>query len=389
MYKKFDGNSLPEYEFIEIRRTLAKFVGLAFFKLGRECLKTVGPNGSIKGPCCDYHRVEGLKEAHALFPKLLKPFGIELDRIDASSDTVFTSLLAVYADFNTQIIVSELILAARRSSAGLSRCLETLFEQFYGPLMEVSHLKGKLQSRAVQIRAILEQTAYSELEATLQAKYPRDLFESNLKNILINIYTSLPSTMLSELVNNTTKKLENSVYAASTEDKIENVSGEKRKIVKKQKQEKPEAVPEEERVELKRADKLEDSLFKDVVIPGRFFRGILEPVDERFAAIIEGDDVNVKRYLAARKKKSTLNGSHSTHPGKILTNNVNKIINKNALLERHNSAERISWETQELTGDESVTSQSKSEIGFRIIKDERNKNAFVQRSNVPGTSPLF
>ena len=213
MNQKCDGK-IPTIEIIEARKHLAKFIGLSLFKLGRECLMRSGPNCAINGPCCSIHRLEGLKEAHELFPKLFEPFGVKFERIDAVSDTFFTSLLAVYADFKTQIIVTDVILflsneiddGPNGATSSLSHRLENLLEIYFGSAMHISYLKGKLQDRAVQIRGILERGGSNKnLIESLQSKYPSDLFESNLKNILKNVYSAFPETFLNELTRVKTK----------------------------------------------------------------------------------------------------------------------------------------------------------------------------------------
>lgn len=327
---KYDGK-VPSIDIIESRKCLAKFIGLTLFKLGRECLAQFGPNFSINGPCCGIHRLEGLKEAHDLFPKLFEPFGVKFEKIDAVSDTFFTSLLAVYADFKTQIIVSEMILILRNNeSTSLSHRLEDLLETYFGSALHIPYLKGKLQDRAVQIRGILERGGSNvNLSECLNSKYPVDLFESNLKNVLRNVYSAFPETFLNELIrlkdDKTIKEKEN--ILKSKQDMQPPFEGLKQA---KSPLKAPQAMKEE------------DSPFKDVIISGKFFRGILEPVDERFAAIIEGRDFNVRQYLEYRKKH---------HPTE------QQVTSKSSLMERHNSAEKISWETQE-------QEENTPEIGF-------------------------
>lgn len=333
-------------EVIEARKRFAKFIGLALFKVGRECLKKFGPNCSVKGPCCEVHRLEGLKEAHELFPQLFEPFGVELDKIDGRSDAFFISLLALYADFKTQIIASDLCLNSERAS---SRNLENLLEIYFGSSMHVTYLKGKLQARAVQFRAILEQES-GDLREALSQKFPADLFESNLKNVLRSVYASFPETFMAELIkNNINDKM--TAMTIKTENKREEAPI--AKAVQRVKQE----------------QKVEQNPFENVVISGKFFRGILEPVDERFAAIIEGREVNVKQYLAQRRRLALLPGDNnsvsastnrqsSKKPKSKTTENTANIttssISKTSLMERHDSAEKISWETQQMSSDEEV-----------------------------------
>lgn len=359
--QKCDGN-IPKIEIIEARKDLAKFIGLALFKVGKECLIAKGPNCSINGPCCSTHRLEGLKEAHELFPKIFEHFGVKFDRIDAVSDTFFTSLLAVYADFKTQIIVSDVILflSSEDGQTSLSHRLENLLEIYFGSAMHLSYLKGKLQDRAVQIRGILERGGSNKnLIESLQSKYPADLFESNLKNVMKNVYTAFPETFLTELTQGKAgnkKKVEaesasvikesaNVVPQKTTETVSSFVNSTTGSNTTKPVTPTPKPAP-----------KTEPEPFKDVIVSGKFFRGILEPVDERFAAIIEARDVNVRQYLSQRKKRAFEGCKKAT----VVAANVKS----SSLMERHNSAERISWETQ----DRSPSPISQPEINI----DERN-----------------
>lgn len=323
-----------------------------------------GPNcGGITGPCCQKHRLEGLEEAHELFPKIFEPFGIKFDKIDSSSDTFFTSLLAIYADFKTQIIVTDLILNSANADS-LSHCLENLLEKFYGPAMNVGYLKTKLQQRAVDLRRILEQSSVLDLKEVLTSKFPADLFESNLKNILRNVYNAYPGTFLSEIIQKKDEVVaevpaatiqsskpggvkvakpvtvsvrvnSNGIISSDTVNRVNN-----------------NVKPSEQLVPAPTA--VTDDPFGDVIISGKFFRGILEPVDERFAAIIEGRDVNVKQYYTQRKKRAAV--APITKKTKTEEN-----MNKLSLLDRHDSAERISWDTQDPLDTKNVKENSPSE----------------------------
>lgn len=375
-------------EIIESRKTFAKFLGLALFKVGLECLKRLGPfSCGISGPCCKSHRLEGLKEAHELFPKLFEPFGIKFDKIDATSDTFFMSILAIYADFKTQIIVNDLIVTCSASSAsstnGLAIRLENLLEIYFGPAMNLNYLKTKLQQRAIDLRRILEQgISRGDLEDVLNSKFPGDLFESNLKNVLRNVYGAFPETFLSEIVSKATgngasepmKLTEPMSLSAATETKKISAPAETKKIsasaeTKAQTMQTPLTKPETCVTE-----PAEPSPFKDVIISGKFFRGVLEPVDERFAAIIEGRDVGVKQYLQNRKRRSNQQAlsAKKTKASKSANDEID-IAAKSSLLERHDSAERISWETQpEIDIENSSSSSSDDEISFQPRNAERD-----------------
>lgn len=362
--QKFEGK-IPVFELIEARKIVAKFIGLTFFKLGRECLMKFGPNCAINGPCCALHRLEGLKEAHELFPKLFEPFGINLNKIDATSDTFFTSLLAVLIDFKTQIVVSDLALKAAKKSSdssklnGLSIHLENLFGDYYGNSMEIPYLKGKLQQRAVQLRGLLEQQQHQQegnLSEILREKYPIDLFESNLKNVLRNVYSAFPETFINELVSKSLEEQEpkkinlvkpidtKSPAVTATTTNIGTTTITTTATVNNNSNNNILAKPSA-------SVNVVENPFKNVIISGKFFRGILEPVDERFAAIIEGRDVHVKQYLNQRKKKNSekINIEQAKKENmRMNTSIINTNTNaKYSLMERHNSAERISWETQQ------------------------------------------
>lgn len=382
MNQKFEGK-FPVSELIEARKIVAKFIGLTFFKLGRECSIKFGPNCAINGPCCALHRLEGLKEAHELFPKLFEPFGIILNKIDGTSDTFFTSLLAVLIDFKTQIVVSDLALKAEKGTdsndfSGLSIHLENLLGDYYGNSMEIPYLKGKLQQRAVQLRGILEQQPQEEkekLSEILRKKYPIDLFECNLRNILRNVYAAFPEPFLSELVRKSLEEpkktdgiksiIDSSPSAIRQEGPSNTIitdtntntkdinNATNRDIINATNKDITNAT-NKDIINATNKDinnTFTESPFKNFIISGKFFRGILEPVDERFAAIIEVRDVNVKQYLNQRKKKNLTSEKITIDQARkeeVIINSVNCSVSnvKSSLMERHDSAERISWETQ-------------------------------------------
>lgn len=362
-----------------------------------------GPNCAISGPCCPLHRLEGLKEAHELFPKLFEPFGINLNKIDATSDTFFTSLLAVLIDFKTQIVVSDLALRSEMifeadnshgtgsgSGSGLSIHLENLLGDYYGNSIEIPYLKGKLQQRAVQIRGLLEQRE-GNLSEILKEKYPIDLFKSNLKNILRNVYIAFPETFLSELVMKNIieeppkKKSVSLTVTANTT--INGVDGESSPFEIKPVEAKAvdtkfgdAIIKQEPSVTVASATNIPitvpstESSFKNVIVSGKFFRGILEPVDERFAAIIEGRDVNVKQYLNQRRKKSANGDKITINQAKKENNTIGDLgnqVNKSSLMERHDSAERISWETQK--SEEPEIKEGKNQ-NYRIVNLNSNNS---------------
>ena len=388
--RKYDGK-VPLIPILDGRKLIAKFIGLSLFKVGPNCRS--GINSGITGPCCSKHQLEGLKESHEFFPKIFEPFGIFLDKIDSKSDTFFTSLLAIYADFKTQIIVKDLIFnlteaSSETSSDGLTYRLENLLETFYGPAMNISYLKTKLQQRTVEIRRIVEQetsssssspSSYKNLIENLSSKFSFDLFENNLKNILRNVYNSFPETFLSELVGNSVDEPKNIIESVADKDTVSEPAIFKAKaIVNEPAIVKTVAIASlsdknvaNDAVIVKDVPKVMESPFKNVIISGKFFRGILEPVDERFAAIIEGRDVNVKQYLSLRQKNSLLPFNKRAKTVKThVASNENMEINRNrntkitttnnaigsnlssanrsSLMERHESAERIGWgETQD------------------------------------------
>lgn len=90
------------------------------------------------------------------------------------------------------------------------------------------------------------------------------------------------------------------------------------------------------------------------MIPGRFFRGVLEPSDVRFASIADATDGEVREYLRAREVQGVAQpvarvqrgrrgrpvargaGDEARVPGDGGT----------GLLARHESAERVGWESQ-------------------------------------------
>ena len=401
MNLKYKGN-IPFNLQIEARKLIAKFIGLSSFKLGKRCLMKFGPNCAINGPCCDEHRVEGLKDAHEMFPKLLESIGINLEEI--SDEAYHVSLLALYADLKNQIVVSELEFQLESTSLlddneNISHYLENLFETFFGPSMHITYLKSKLQSRAVQIRGLLEQQhSKQDLVAKLKEKFPKELFEMNMKNVLQSVYLKLPITQLNLLFkkennnNISEKELISSYESKSISDSEIDIEmdvysndhrGEKDICVNRghEQETKDNVVTKHNGYSDNNKLSESSSPFKGVVISGRFFRGILEPVDERFASIIEGRDVNVKQYLLQRKRKaaSLINSSSKTsgNDNKLERTNVlkskgNSLLNSHSksskfnanansnnnlgntktktssstLMERHNSAERISWETQ-------------------------------------------
>ena len=383
MNQKYNGK-IPSIEIIEARKNLAKFVGLTLFKLGKECLMLKGLNCAIIGPCCSIHRLEGLKESHDLFPKLFEPFGVKFDRIDAVSDTFFTSLLAVYADFKTQIIVTDMILFLSNEieisgqESSLSHRLENLLETYFGSAMHLSYLKGKLQDRAVHIRGILERGGSNKnLIESLQLKYPVDLFESNLRNVLKNVYSAFPETFLTELTSGKGK-------SANIKEKV---TIKERELVSESAKESCKEFFKEPIVESAKenanpiiSESISNTSFKDVIISGKFFRGILEPVDERFAAIIEANDINVRQYLSQRKKRAAMDANGAGNNKKSSAQSAQNI--KSSLMERHNSAERISWETQE----RSPSPISEPEISIK----ETGKSVFMDElefeDRQPGTS---
>lgn len=368
---------------------IAKFLGLALYKIGPDCLIKFGANcGGIVGSCCEKHRLEGLKEAHELFPKILEPFGIKIDKIDSNADSLFMSLLAVYADFKTQIIVSDFILNSSNTDS-LSHHLESLLETFYGPCMNSSYLKTKLQQRAVDLRRILENP--DELEETMRSKYPIDLFESNLKNMMKNIYDFYPATFLNEMLQKRSESENENIKRTSNNNNNNNL---------------PVAVQEPKPVKISAPTKPKSSInlnnnnttsnnspFKDVIISGRFFRGILEPIDERFAAIIEGHDVNVKQYYALRENQANdplfVKKVKSTDRNDSVNNS--SVDNNRSLLSRHDSAERISWETQEQQQQQqqqqqqvhaasvSNNSSSPSQHILRLSRNSRGRRRFTDQ----------
>lgn len=389
--QKFEGK-IPNFELIEARKMVAKFIGLTFFKLGRECLVKLGPNCAVNGPCCALHRLEGLKEAHEIFPKLFEPFGINLDKITAVTDTFFTSLLAVLIDFKTQIVVSDLALMSAKSTCeSLSVHLENLLENYYGNSMDIPYLKGKLQQRAVQIRGLLIQEE-GDLAEKLMEKFPKDLFESNLKNVLRNIYSAFPETLLTEMINKNLQGEEKIIKVTSVNTTVKpTVNTSVNTTVHT-------AVHTTVNTTAGTAnindDDVADEPFKNVIISGKFFRGILEPVDERFAAIIEGRDVNVKQYLSLHRKKAANNEKFAVNQPKKtkisvpveVDNKINRAASS-SLMERHDSAERIAWETQpeNAKNAESTGSEVEEEV-IRVNRPPSNESPrkFSRKTSLNG-----
>jgi hypothetical protein len=352
---RFNGN-VPNNPVVEARKNFAKFIGLALFKLGRECLFKLGPNCAVEGPCCFQHRVDGLREAHELFPSLFVPFDIELSKIDAGCDAFITSLLALYAEMKTQLVIGELIVfleAERDKDSGelnWSHRLENSLETYFGSAMNFSYLRGKLQARAVQIRTILEQNPPERVPEVLRAKFSVELFESNLRNVLRSVYASFPPIQLE-----------------SKWDSVRETEVKQKPTLATKK-----ATPTAPVIE-------EESPFKGMRISGRFFRGVLEPVDERFAAIIEGRDINVKQYLLQRKRLARMNQKRP----KTLEAKPTYPAASN-LLQRHDSAEKIAWESQLPIGHDD-TNENKAEMHKIDAKEESEEEEVVIHSRRPSS----
>jgi hypothetical protein len=332
------------------RKAVAKFLGLAFYKLGKECLVARGSSAALEGPCCGGHCLDGLIQAHAMFGEMLKSFADA--KVDLSS--LQTTIDATLVELKTRIVKGSLlqgVAASDDKASSAERLLSHLISTHFRVEGEPSqYLIQNLNARADALRRVIRESKPSGLESELNAKYSDSLFERGLRNTLKSMYELLPELRLHQLVKfseQQTARLQTAALSPA-QSPVKPVS-----MVPVQ--EVPEALPlaaKGAKIARPVASEAAPRDSASTVISGRFFRGVLEPSDHRFATIADGTHPEVRAYLLERKRRAASQAIRMPDAKTRAVKGVNARAVESAspkghnLLERHDSAEKIGWESQ-------------------------------------------
>ncbi len=396
-------NSEPPFDkVVNGRKLLAKFIGLALYKAGRECVMSRGPDCSIEGPCCLRHRAEGIREAHDMFNDLLKAVEDKISENPAFN----TTIQAIQIELKVRVVFDHLSYAASLES-NISDFLENLILKYF---TGSSYVSEKLNGRAAVLRDIVQNNTATSLPAILESKYPFSLFEGNLRNFLKSIDALFPEVLLGGFVS---RLMEDKNKLSRSASDILSLSRSASKlaspakpvhlhlptkqifssdlVIEKSSPHSPIRIlsPQPHPVAMKRphsvlspvrkptvpivAPEVADDRnpFAGVKIQGKFFRGVIEPSDERFAAIADGNDAQVKHFILERARKAAANfvrtiPKPATKPvtkvpttvtSNVATANVSISTSQQAalatlktnssMLDRQASAQKIAWESQQ------------------------------------------
>lgn len=378
--KRFHSNP-PFDKVLNGRKLLAKFVGLALYKAGRECVLSRGSDCAIEGPCCLRHRAEGVREAHEMFDSLIEA----ADEYITGNSAFRTTIQAIQIELKMRVVIEHLSVSAPLEQ-DIAQCLENLILKYFSGS---SYVMEKLASRAAILRDIVRNNGPTSLASILESKYPFSLFESNLRNFLKSINALFPEELLNELIAHGSEiknKLQRSdsgilslsrsasnlasplreAHVAHHPSLVSDYNGPSEKLLADDA--KPSqssmAQPAKKRVRsvmsprhrpvapIAAPEATNDrNPFTGVKISGKFFRGVIEPSDERFAEIADGTDTQVKSFIIERARKAAgmrTRGIPKQASATADSSAKSRTIAKApSLLDRHASAERITWESQQ------------------------------------------
>ena len=424
--KRFNSDP-PSDKIVNGRKLLAKFIGLSLYKSGRECVMTRGPECSIEGPCCLRHRAEGIREAHDMFNDLLKA----VEEYIADNSAFNTTIHAIQIELKVRVVVDHLSFSASLEE-NLPRFFENLILKYFNGS---SYVSDKLNARAAVLRDIVQNNSAASLPSLLESKYPFSLFESNLRNFLKSIDALFPPVVLTHLMS---EKLEKKVGLDRSASDILSISRSTSKLASPTrdngnqsarslqhtpvKQAFSRTFPEDEpmphspiQIISPKVNKRSRSVmspprklvaniaapevasdvnpFAGVKIQGKFFRGVIEPNDERFAAIADGTDAQVKQYLLERARNaaaSYVRAPPQKPQRKPEVKPESKIsitastpasapAKTTSMLDRHASAERIAWESQlsPVRATQRTSAQELLNLTFEQIHSQTNSEAEV------------
>lgn len=345
---------------VTARKALAKFINLSLYKTAGECAKALNSQYSIEGPCCLKHRAEGLKEAHDMFADLIssmRPF------IKDDQGGFAITISAIEVELKARVVIDDLA-ASAATEEHLKRRFEYLITNYFtGP----GDISSKLAGRAEALRSLVESTSAGSLCSVLEHRFPFSSFETNLRNFLKSLDALLPEVLLTDILNQRKNQapvsLVNSTVASPTRPR--SPSPVRRELQANQAKEslvmEPELVspgsashkrvrliystnePETKPVKASNPDILDE--IRGKVIEGGYFRGVFDPDDNRFASIADGTDPKVTAFMRERASKAKKLKMATT----AVSIEPPVMPPVRTLLDRHESAEKISWESQQLT----------------------------------------
>jgi hypothetical protein len=427
--KRFSSNP-PFDKTVHGRKLLAKFIGLALYKAGRECVMTRGPDCSIEGPCCLRHRAEGICEAHDMFNDLLRV----VDEYISGNSAFNTTIQAIQIELKMRVVLDHLSYSASMEH-NIPDLLETLISKYFNGNAYASE---KLNVRASILRDIVQNNLGPALPSILETKFPFSLFEGNLRNFLKSIDALFPQVLLSGFiagnaaddrdkmqrstsdilsVSRAASKLDSpirdiavarepsilqtptkQIYAtAENEEEPKPLSPIKILSPPANKRHRPVLSPPRKPVANIAAPEVADERnpFAGVKISGKFFRGVLEPSDERFAAIADGTDPQCKQFIIDRARKAASIFVRTLPPKPApVPKAVSKAASKTeespelsakstSMLDRHASAQRIAWESQMSPASSAPRTASKEQSFDQIQLISNADPDAIQRVRLP------